>query len=125
MNARILLVEDEVLIALQVAEALEEEGFEVVGPCQTVAQAMRQLGVVDCCDAAVLDANLRNESALPVADALVALAIPFVVTTGYDRNQLHGELAAAPLLSKPMRTDDLIHELKRQLAGGAKPAQQG
>lgn len=113
MTTRILLVEDEVLIALQITYALEDAGFEVVGPCQTVAQALRQLDLADCCDAAVLDANLRNESALPVAKMLSALGVPFVVTTGYDRSQLLGELAAAPIMSKPLRTEDLITQLKQ------------
>ncbi|WP_439533003.1 response regulator [Polymorphobacter sp.] len=116
MKARILLVEDEPLLALQVEDALEHGGFEVIGLCQTVAQALDMLATADCCDAAVLDANLRNESALPVAEALTALGIPFVVTTGYDRRQLQGALAAAPILSKPLRTDDLITQLGQLLA---------
>lgn len=116
MNSRILLVEDEVLIALQISGVLEDEGFDVIGPCQTVAQALDQLNIADCCDAVVLDANLRNESALPIAKALVALRIPFVVATGYQRNQLQGELADAPVLSKPLSTADLVSQLKRLLA---------
>jgi DNA-binding response OmpR family regulator len=113
MTTRILLVEDEILIAMQVAEALEFEDFTVVGPYQTVAQALAELQTPDCCDAAILDANLRHESALPVASALAALAIPFIVTTGYDRSRLQGDLAAAPILAKPVRTDDLIGALRR------------
>lgn len=116
MTKRILVVEDEVLIALQIAEALEIQGFMIVGPFQTVAQALSSLQTPDSCDAAVLDANLRQESALPVASALAALAIPFVVTTGYDRGQLHGDLAAAPILTKPVRTTDIVSELQRILA---------
>jgi DNA-binding response OmpR family regulator len=116
MTKRILLVEDEVLIALQIAEALEMAGFAVVGPCQTVAQAIAQLQTPDGCDAAVLDANLRQESALPVANALVAIGTPFVVTTGYDRSQLQGDLAAAPMLTKPVSTDELIGLLNAVMA---------
>lgn len=116
MSGRVLLIEDEVLIALQTADVLEEEGLEVVGTCQTVAQALAQLQIPECCDAVVLDANLRNESALPVAKALVALEIPFVVTTGYDRNQLHEELAAAPILAKPVRREDLLAQLNQLFA---------
>ena len=116
MSTRILLVEDEVLIALQVASALEAEGFVVIGPCQSVAQALARLDVPDCCDAAVLDANLRSESAVPVARALAALGIPFVVTTGYDLNQLSIEMAAGPVISKPFSSDELIGQLKHLLA---------
>lgn len=117
MSMRILLVEDEVLIALQVESTLEEAGFVVIGPCQSVAQALARLDIPNCCDAAVLDANLRNESADPVAKALSALGIPFVVTTGYDLKQLHGEMAARPVLSKPFSSDELISQLKQLLAG--------
>lgn len=116
MSIRILLVEDEVLIALQVESSLEEGGFVVIGPCHSVAQALAQLDVPNCCDAAVIDANLRNESAVPVARALSALGIPFVVTTGYDLDQLHAELAACPVLSKPFSSDDLFRYLRQVLA---------
>ena len=116
MSMRILLVEDEVLIALQVESALEEAGFVVIGPCQSVAQALARLDIPNCCDAAVLDANLRNESADPVAKALSALRIPFVVTTGYDLKQLHGELATRTVLSKPFSSDELIMHLRQLLS---------
>lgn len=117
MMARILLVEDEALIAILMADMLESEGFEVIGPCQTVAQALAQLDIPDCCDAVVLDAALRNESAVPVARALMALDIPFVVATGYNRQQLPAELAAAPILSKPVNMDMLVDHLKCLLIG--------
>lgn len=118
MKRRILIVEDESLIALFISEVLETEGFEVVGLCQTVSQALAQLAVPDCCDAAVLDASLRNESALPVAKALVALGIPFVVASGYNLRQLPAELAAAPIVAKPVNTRELIGRLQRILSTG-------
>lgn len=110
------MVEDEILIALFISEVLETAGFEVVGPWATVAQALAQLAVPDCCDAAVLDASLRNESAVAVAKALVALGIPFVVATGYNRSQLPRELAAVPILAKPVNTEDLITHVRRALS---------
>lgn len=116
MKARILLVEDEAFIAMLLAEGLEAEGFAIVGPCATVAQARSALENPACCDAAVLDANLRGETALPVAQALRALSIPFVVTTGYLQSQLPGELAEATVLSKPIRIALLVAELERLLA---------
>lgn len=118
MKSRILVVEDEVLIALLMTDTLESEGFDVIGSCQSVSQALGQLGIADCCDAVVLDAFLRNESALPVARALVELKIPFVVASGYNRDQLHPELAAAPYLAKPVNTRDLIGHLHRLLSTG-------
>lgn len=116
MSARILVIEDGVLIAMEISDALETAGFEVVGLCHTVAQALDCLAQPDCCDAVVLDANLRNESAQPVAGALMQLRVPFVVVSGYSSQQLPDGLAAAPLLTKPLRTDDLITQLRHILA---------
>ena len=116
MTARILVVDDEVLIAMEIADNLEANGFEVVGPCQSVSQALDVLTKPDCCDAAVLDASLRNESAQPVALALLALQVPFVVVSGYSAHQLPDALAAAPLLTKPVPADALIAQLRLMLA---------
>jgi CheY-like chemotaxis protein len=116
VKRRILVVEDEILIALFISEVLETAGFEVVGPLPTVSKALAQLAIPDCCDAAVLDASLRNESAVAVAKALVALGIPFVVATGYNQSQLPPELAAVPILAKPVNTEELIAYLRRALS---------
>lgn len=116
MKRRILVVEDESLIALFISEVLETAGLEVVGPCPTVSKALAQLAIPDCCDAAVLDASLRNESAVPVARALVALGIPFVVATGYNESQLPPELAAMPVLAKPVNTEELLAHVRRALS---------
>jgi len=116
VSFRILVVDDEVLIAMEIADALEAEGFEVVGPCHSVLQALDELQIPGCCDAVVLDANLRSESALPVASALLKLDIPFVVVSGYNRGQLQGDLAAGPILAKPVNTEDLVSHLQRVLA---------
>jgi DNA-binding response OmpR family regulator len=116
VKSRILVVEDEALIAMEIADILEEGGFEVIGLCQTVSQALNWLGDPDCCDAAVLDANLHNVSSEPVALALLSLQVPFVVVSGYLRSQLPGLLAEAPLLAKPLRSNDLITQLHKLLA---------
>lgn len=114
-NPRILVVEDEALIAMHIAELLKSHGFEVLGPCPSVSRALAQLENAECCDAAILDAHLRNESATPVAIALAQRKIPFVVVTGHSRAQLPTELAAAPVLAKPVDTEHLISEVRRIL----------
>ena len=113
---RILVVEDEVLIATHIAAVLESQGFEVIGPYLTVAQALAHLRNPDPCNVAILDAHLRDESALPVAEALTRLKIPFFVVTGYSRVQLSGELASARIFTKPVDTEALISEIQRHLA---------
>jgi CheY-like chemotaxis protein len=121
MKRRVLVVEDESLIALFISEVLESKGFEVIGPCQTVSQALVQLANPDCCDAAVLDASLRNESAAPVANVLTKLGIPFVVATGYNRSQLPPELAAVPILAKPVTPDELLGHIQHMVSTGRFP----
>lgn len=115
---RVLLVEDEALVAMHIADILDNAGFDVVGPCATVAEALSRLDQPSCCDAAILDAQLRNESALPVAERLAKLDIRFVVTTGYNRGQLSGELALAPIIAKPVDAEDLVRQL-REITPGA------
>jgi DNA-binding response OmpR family regulator len=113
---RILLVEDEVLIAMHIADALETLGFEVIGPYPTVARALDALQNPQCCDAAILDAHLRDESAAPVATALAANGTPYVVATGYNRSQLPEILASVPIVAKPVDIDELVTQLRGLLS---------
>ena len=83
-----LLAEDEFLIAEDLAWALSAVGATVIGPAYSVAGA---LGLIETCgalDGAVLDVNLKGEAAFPVADALLGRGVPFVFTTGYDRQSV-------------------------------------
>lgn len=115
MRGRILVVEDDFFIAADMAAALKNAAFEVLGPCPTVLKAMAQLDRGGC-DAAVLDASLRSETSLPVAKVLAERGIPFVVVTGFSKSQLPPEMAAAPVLSKPLDAEDLISHLDRFLS---------
>jgi len=115
MRGRILVVEDDYFIATEIAAELERATFEVIGPCSTVLQAMAQMDDGSC-DAAVLDASLRNESSLPIARALAERGIPFVMVTGFSISQLPAEMATVPVLSKPLHAEDLISHLDRLLS---------
>src|SRR5690348_16116387 len=87
-NIRILVVEDEALVALLVEDALLDEGAQIVGPAATVSDALRLIDeakVDGRIDAAVLDLNLGGETALPVADRLAALGVPFLIASGYGK----------------------------------------
>lgn len=112
---RVLVVEDEALVAMHITDILDSAGFDVVGPCATVAEALSLLDQPSCCDAAILDAQLRNESALPVAERLAKLHIRFVVATGYHRGQLLGELALAPIIAKPIDAKQLVRQLRKMI----------
>ena len=104
---RILIVEDEYLIASGAASALKQAGCEVVGMAPSVSKALRLFNDHGC-DAAVLDANLNGESAEPVAVALRLSGVPYLVLSGYSTDQRTGALADGPFLAKPYRAADLV-----------------
>jgi PAS domain S-box-containing protein len=87
-GARVLIVEDAVLLALELETGLSDAGAEVIGPAYELEEAMALLDRP--IDAAVLDANLNGRSVTPVAEALAARHVPFVFATGY------GEAGGAP-----------------------------
>ena len=113
---RILIVEDEAIVALEIAEILKEGGFCAVGPACSVAQALELLKA-NGCDAAVLDINLGKETSEAVAMALTQLNTPFVTVSGYSKAQKPAAFADAPALTKPVRPDRLIHEVWRCMDG--------
>lgn len=109
---RILVVEDEALVAMLVEDALMDAGFTVLGPARTVSQALEMLKA-DPPDAAVLDLNLGGESSVTVADALAARGIPFLVATGYGAAGLPTHLKHIPVLPKPYDPADLTGAIER------------
>jgi CheY-like chemotaxis protein len=102
---RLLLVEDEFVLALGLADALADFGAIVVGPVATVDDALALVERVPEIDGAVLDVNLGQEVAYPVADALLARGIPFLFATANDRTALPERFAHVPLCRKPFRVD--------------------
>lgn len=87
-NARVLIVEDAVLLAMELETGLSDAGAKIIGPAYELEEALALLD--QPIDAAVLDANLNGHSVTPVAEALAARGVPFVFATGY------GEQAGAP-----------------------------
>jgi DNA-binding response OmpR family regulator len=107
-GVRVLLVEDEYLVASLIEEMLEIAGCIVTGPIPRLAQAV-DAADRETCDAAVLDVNLAGERIYPVADILSRRNIPFVFVTGYG--VLPGEYANRPRLCKPFKMADLLDAL--------------
>jgi DNA-binding response OmpR family regulator len=104
---RLLVVEDEYMVAEHICILLEEFGCDVAGPVATIEQA---LAAVDDggLDGALLDANINGDSSAPVAAALHAASVPFVVVTGYGARKLADEaLDCAPRIIKPFGTAEL------------------
>jgi DNA-binding response OmpR family regulator len=103
---RILVVEDEILLAMDLADFLADSGCTVAGPASSVEQGMR-LVEQDAIDGAILDVNLRGEMVFPLADALAERSTPFVYATGYGkllRACNHGR----PVLQKPYSNQQLL-----------------
>ena len=100
---RILVVEDEYLIAEDVRDELEGAGAIVVGPAPTVGRALRLIADEPALDAAVLDVNLGSEKSFPIAEALKARAIPFLFATGYNSGDVPDEWRRARIEMKPLR----------------------
>lgn len=108
---RVLVVEDEYYIADDLAMALHELGAEVLGPVPTQAGALSAIAGSDRIDAAVLDVNLRGETALPVIDALSRSGVPFVFATGYDAQVLPERYRHIPRWEKPYDAARLAESL--------------
>ena len=112
MGRRILVVEDEALIAMLVEDALLEAGAQVLGPAATVEEALA-LFEAEHPDAAVLDINLAGQASTPVADRLVEHKVPFVVATGYGAAGLPERHRGVPVLAKPYDPRELISALEQ------------
>jgi two-component system, chemotaxis family, sensor kinase Cph1 len=113
---RVLLVEDEFLVAMDVESMLERAGCASIGPAIRLEQALT-LACGEAIDAAVLDVNLNGTPVFPVAKALSERGIPFLFTTGYDGASIPPAFQAVLRLQKPFNEDDLIHGLKAVMNG--------
>lgn len=103
-HQRLLVVEDEFMVAEHISMLLEDFGCKVVGPVGTIEQALEYVAE-GALDGALLDANLDGTSSAPIAEALRAGSVPFVVVTGYGSRKLGDEvLDCAPRLIKPFST---------------------
>lgn len=112
---RILVVEDEPLVALDVVASLESEGVTGVGPAGTAAAALRLIETEEV-DAALLDANLKGRPVDEIAAALTRRNIPFAFVTGYDRDSLPRAFRAAPMVSKPFTPEELLAAAERLMS---------
>jgi CheY-like chemotaxis protein len=114
--ARVLVVEDEALVAFALEEMLNDFGYEVAGLAPNVRTALKLVGA-ERIDAAILDVNLGGETVDPVADALAAAGVPFVFTTGYtSASALPRGFEERPALNKPYQPEALRDALARLLA---------
>lgn len=112
---RVLVVEDEHLVALALADDLEEVGAVVLGPASTVEGALGLIQQYDV-EAAVLDIKLQSQMVFPVADVLHGMGVPFLFTTGFDAGGVPEKYAHVPTCEKPSSTR-LVTEMLARIAG--------
>lgn len=112
---RVLIAEDEFLVALSLEEDLRGHGCEIVGPFSRLADA-RKAAEEEEVDVALLDVNMNGEMAYPVADALAARGILFIFLSGYGATNFPERYRSAPRVPKPYDPSSLIKEIRKLLA---------
>lgn len=108
-DRRVLIVEDDVFIALDLEKVLDDAGCSVVGPAPSVEQALAKIAGSKL-DAALLDVNLGHELVFPVADRLSAEGIPFIFVTGEPRTVPERHWMR-PVITKPYQSQAVLEAL--------------
>ncbi len=115
---RILVVEDEYLIALELDTELRAAGYRVIGPVPDIDGALGVLKV-EWPDAAILDVNLAGKWVTPVAETLRSMSVPFILASGYVAADLQAQpvLRDAVNVGKSWRSEFLLKSLRDALDG--------
>lgn len=123
LGRRIMVAEDEYVIALDLVMYLQDAGAEVIGPANSVENGLALLRETEGeLDAAILDINLRNEYVFPLADKLAGLGVPYIFATGYDAVAIpepHDQVARC---EKPINPARLVSLLSRNMAARPRKA---
>lgn len=114
-DCRVLVVEDEYMLADELAIELEDLGAIVIGPVGDLSDATALIRQEQRIDAAILDVNLGGEMVFPAADLLIERGVPFVLTTGYDKSALPVRFSGVPLCDKPVAMNRLIQAIVKLL----------
>jgi two-component SAPR family response regulator len=117
VRPRVLIVEDEALIAMLIEDMLAEIGCEAVGPATRLDRALA-MAATESLDLAVLDVNLGSEQSFPVAEMLQKRGIPFVFATGYGSKGLDARFEHNITLKKPFEAHQLERAISRALSRG-------
>lgn len=110
---RILVAEDEYVMAMDLTQELAGMGAIVIGPAPSVERAVDLIECTPCIDAAILDINLGGEMIFPAADRLCARGVPFLFTTGYDQSIIPARFCGKPRCEKPVGSGKLCRVLAR------------
>jgi CheY-like chemotaxis protein len=113
-GVKVLVVEDEGLVAMMIERMLEDLGCEVVASVAHISKAMVVAGEADI-DLALLDVNVAGAPVFPIADILRARGIPFIFSTGYGASGLPREFSGHQVMSKPFCEDELRQKMALML----------
>ncbi len=111
-GVRVLVVEDEMLVAMNLEDMLVDMGAVVIGPAMRIDFAL-ELAESEEIDIAVLDINLHGGRSYPVAEVLRRRGVPFLFATGYGHAEDEAGFADVPTLAKPYRRADLAAIVER------------
>jgi hypothetical protein len=114
-NCRILVAEDEFVIADEFCLELEDAGAVVIGPVASLDDLMRLIGSVPGLDGAVLDVNLAGEMSYVAADQLMLNGVPFIFTTGYDAASIPGRFDRIPCCEKPLSIAKVVRTITQAM----------
>ena len=112
----VLLVEDEVMIRMMVADMLEELGYVIAGESGDIDEGIRLVQAIDF-DIAILDVNVNGRVITPVAEAVQMRGLPFVFATGYGAQGLPEKFRDRPTLQKPFQIETLARTIETVLKG--------
>ena len=115
-SARVLVVEDESLVAMMLADMLSDLGCRVVGPFGARADALRAVNEGVALDLALLDVNLGGDSVYDIAEALKRRNVPYAFVSGYGAGGIDSRHADAPVLAKPIEPS-LLERVVRGILG--------
>lgn len=118
VGRRVLIVEDETVVALMLEDMLDDLGCRLAGSVASLEKALQAAEATDA-DAALLDVNIGGKEIFPVAERLRARGIPMVFATGYGSAGLPERWRSSPVLAKPFVLEDLRAALGQALAGPA------
>ena len=112
---RVLVVEDEFLVAQELSRIVERAGYSVVGPADSL-DATRKVLTQQKVDLALLDIKLRGELVFPIAEYLDAIGLPYIFVTGNSPSSLPAEYRHRPMVQKPFNSTLLLALIEEHLA---------
>lgn len=116
-GCRVMVVEDEYMLADMMSETLADAGATILGPVGTITGAVDLLDSGTEIHGAILDVNVRGDMVYPVADLLLARGIPFVFTTGYDATVIPPRYEQVPRCEKPFKLEWVTRAIGRVMHG--------